>query len=572
MKTVLISAALIVLVAAGAVPAQMPQVAAQGQDVVKLADGFAFTEGPAVDRYGNIFFTDQPNNKIYKWSINGQLSLWHNHPGRANGLYFDSHGNLIACADLDNELWLIRPDKSHIVLIDNYRGKLLNAPNDCWTDPKGGIYFTDPFYRRKYWDRGPSQQDGEHVYYLKPDHETLIRVADDLVQPNGIIGTPDGKTLYVADIRAGKTYAYDIKSDGTLGNKRLFAPEGSDGMTIDNAGNVYLTNKAVSVFSSNGKKLGNIEVPELPANVCIGGQNGKTLFITARTGLYAIGLKTRTVEDILEKVTAEEAELAEAADGLNFTEGPVGDAQGNLYFSDIPANRIYKLSPDGKLQIFAENLKGVNGLYFDRKGNLLACLGGARKVVSISPRGKVTTIAAEYKGKKFNSPNDLWVDTRGGIYFTDPRYGNRDSMEMKEHVYYITPNREKVIRVIDDMVRPNGLIGTTDAEKLYVTDHGDSKTFSYRVNPDGRLTDKKLLCSEGSDGMTIDEYGNVYLTTDAVVVFSPEGDRIQTIKTPQRPANVTFAGPDRKTLFITAGKSVYSIKTAVKGARTPVTD
>src|SRR5581483_868837 len=121
--------------------------------------------------------------------------------------------------------------------------------------------FTDPYYKRPYWKRGPKQQDREAVYYLAPDGKKLARVLDDLKQPNGIIGTPDGKTLYVADIGAGRTYAYDIQADGTLTNKRLFCKLGSDGMTIDNEGNVYLTGKGVIVFDKTGKQIERIAVP-----------------------------------------------------------------------------------------------------------------------------------------------------------------------------------------------------------------------------------------------------------------------------------------------------------------------
>ena len=171
----------------------------------------------------------------------------------------------------------------------DYQGKLLNGPNDVWVRPDGGLYFTDPFYKRPYWKRGPKEQDGERVYYLAPDHKTLTRVIDDLKQPNGIIGTPDGKTLYVADIGAGKTYAYDIQPDGTLADKRLFCELGSDGMTIDSEGNVYLTGKGVTVFDPTGKQIEHIDVPEpWTANVCFGGKDRQTLFITASKGLYAI--------------------------------------------------------------------------------------------------------------------------------------------------------------------------------------------------------------------------------------------------------------------------------------------
>jgi gluconolactonase len=257
----------------------------------KLAGGFQFTEGPASDAQGNVFFTDQPNDRILKWSVDGKLSTFMQPCGRSNGLCFDRQGNLWACADEKNELWSIDAAAKATVVVKDFKGKLLNGPNDLWLRPDGGLYFTDPYYERPYWRRGPKQQ-GEHVYYLTPDRKRCTRVVDDLKQPNGIIGTPDGQILYVADIGAGKTYAYRIQPDGTLTAKRLFCSLGSDGVTIDNEGNVYLTGKGVTVFDRSGAKVDHIDVPEpWTANVCFGGKDGSTLFITASAGLYA--LRTR---------------------------------------------------------------------------------------------------------------------------------------------------------------------------------------------------------------------------------------------------------------------------------------
>jgi gluconolactonase len=212
-------------------------------------------------------------------------------------LCFDGKGNLIACADEKNELWSIDvKTKQHTVLVKDYEGKLLNAPNDVWVRPDGGIYFSDPMYPRDYWKRDPKeQQDGHHVYFLSPDHKTLTRVATDLKQPNGIIGTPDGKTLYVSDIDAHKTYSYTMNPDGTLSDKKLFCQAGSDGMTIDSEGNVYLTNdKGVTAYDKTGKEIENIQtVKGWTANVCFAGKDRQTLFITAGKGVYTIPMRVK---------------------------------------------------------------------------------------------------------------------------------------------------------------------------------------------------------------------------------------------------------------------------------------
>jgi gluconolactonase len=268
-----------------------------GAKLQKLSGEFTFTEGPASDAEGNVYFTDQPKDRIHKWGVDGKLTTFLEPCGRSNGLCFDGKGNLIACADNKNELWSIDPaSKRPTVLVKEYNGKLLNGPNDVWVRPDQGIYFTDPFYKRPYWTRGPAEQDVQGVYYLSPDRKTLTRVVGDMKQPNGIIGTPDGKTLYVADIGAGMTYAYDIGGDGGLSNKRLFCKLGSDGLTIDEVGNVYLTGRGVTVFDRTGKQIDHIAVSEpWTANVCFGGRDRQTLFITASRGLYAVRTRFKGV-------------------------------------------------------------------------------------------------------------------------------------------------------------------------------------------------------------------------------------------------------------------------------------
>jgi gluconolactonase len=269
---------------------------APGAKLEKLAGDFSFTEGPACDAQGNVFFTDQPNDRILKWSIEGQLSTNMQPCGRANGLSFDAQGNLWACADEKNELWRIAPSGKPATVLKDYQGKLFNGPNDIWLRPGGGLYFTDPFYKRPYWKRGPKEQP-ECVYHLTADEKTLTRVIDDLVQPNGIIGTPDGKLLYVADIGGHKTYRYQIQPDGTLTNKTLFCNLGSDGMTIDHRGNIYLTGNGVTVFNPEGKQIEHIEVREpWTANVCFGGKDRQTLFITASKSLYSLKMLVKGVD------------------------------------------------------------------------------------------------------------------------------------------------------------------------------------------------------------------------------------------------------------------------------------
>jgi gluconolactonase len=281
---------------AGKIRAADTPIIASGAKLEKLADGFSFTEGPASDSKGNVFFTDQPNDRILEWSVDGKLATFMQPCGRANGLTFDRAGNLWACADETNALWRIAPDKQVTVAVKDYQGKLLNGPNDVWVRPQGGLYFTDPFYKRPYWNRGPTEQDCEGVYFLSKDEKDLKRVVSDLKRPNGIIGTPDGKTLYVADIDGKKTFRYEIQPDGSLTDKKLFCEPGSDGMTIDNKGNVYLTGDGVLIFDPQGKQIDHVKVPESwTANVCFGGKDRQTLFITASKGLYGLRMRVKGV-------------------------------------------------------------------------------------------------------------------------------------------------------------------------------------------------------------------------------------------------------------------------------------
>lgn len=271
---------------------------AKGAELQVLGEGFEFTEGPAADQHGNVYFTDQPNNKIHKWwAKNGEITMFLSETGRANGTYFDHEGNLLTCSDMDNQLWSIDMDGNPTVLVADFDGKRLNGPNDLWVTPEGGIYFTDPLYKRPYWTRDPEmQQDGQHVYYLSPDRDEMIRVDNNLVQPNGIIGTPDGKKLYVADIGDKKTYVYDIQKNGTLANRKLFTDMGSDGMTIDNQGNVYLTGKGVTVFNPDGERIEHIEVDAgWTANVTFGGENMDMLFITASKKVFGLKMNVKGV-------------------------------------------------------------------------------------------------------------------------------------------------------------------------------------------------------------------------------------------------------------------------------------
>ena len=272
-------------------------------------------------------------------------------------------------------------------------------------------------------------------------------------------------------------------------------------------------------------------------------------------------------------VHAQEASLVEPdatvmrlAGNFGFTEGPAADADGNVYFTDIPSERILKWSPGEGVTVFRHFSGGANGLRVDRDGRLVVCEMGNRQITMIDMQGNVTVLADRFEGNRFNSPNDLWIDPSGGIYFSDPRYGATDDQEIRgHHVYYITPDRTTVRRVIDDLTSPNGIIGTSDGSRLYVADHAAGRTWVYTPQRDGSLTDKRLFASQGADGMTMDERGNLYLTGQDISIYNPDGIQIGSIAVREVPANLAFGGRGRKTLFITARTSLYAVRMTVTG-------
>ena len=288
------------------------EIVAEGEAPVRLADSYSFTEGPATDARGNVYFTDQPNNRIYRWDCeSGEITLFTDQSGRSNGMYFDAQGNLIACADMDNQLWRFdmrstsgrllpqgRKNGQAEILITDYRGKLLNGPNDVWISKDGGYYLTDPYFKRDYWTRSPErQQPVEGLYYLAPGSKQLLMLDSTLNQPNGIVGTPDGKHLYVAEAKENRILRYDILTDGSLTNRQVFADMGSDGMTIDDRGNIYLTGDGVTVFDKDGQKIAHFPIPEdWTANVCFGGKEHNILFITASKSVYTLKMLVHGVK------------------------------------------------------------------------------------------------------------------------------------------------------------------------------------------------------------------------------------------------------------------------------------
>lgn len=264
--------------------------------------------------------------------------------------------------------------------------------------------------------------------------------------------------------------------------------------------------------------------------------------------------------------------------GLRFTEGPASDPAGNLYFTDIPANRIMVLRPDGKLEVFLENSKAANGLVY-RFGQLYACQGRAPAVSTVNLKTKVVTpIVAEFGGKPLNAPNDLTVDSQGGVYFTDPLFGEGVLTQGLMGVYYTTAKGETE-RLVGNLPWPNGIALSPDEKTLYVLPTGDPWLRAYDVLKPGVLGPERRLYEfanpnksdfPGGDGMTLDEKGNLYLTAvnlRQVVAVSPEGKRLAAWDVPVSPTNCVFGGKDLRTLYVTGADRLFSTRLKVRGWR-----
>jgi len=261
-------------------------------------------------------------------------------------------------------------------------------------------------------------------------------------------------------------------------------------------------------------------------------------------------------------------------EGFQFTEGPVGTPDGNLYFTDNRANKIHFLDASGKITVAHENTNNANGLALTREGDLLEVQGVGKRVNKRSRDGTVTTLTESFEGKPFMAPNDLFVDARGGIYFSDP--GPRPVLPgRKAFVYYLPVSAKEPILIDDQLGRPNGLILTADGKTLLVNDSLSETFYAYDVEPDGKVKNKRPFAKlrdipegkeSGADGMAIDRDGRVYVASvPGVQIFDAAGQYLGTVPAPRHTSNVAFAGPDRKTLYITAREGLYRVKTLAQG-------
>jgi gluconolactonase len=313
----------------------------------------------------------------------------------------------------------------------------------------------------------------------------------------------------------------------------------------------------------------------------------KTVLAIYQLAAIACRAKAICLSDCLESHSAEfiqlfpeDAVLERVATGFEFTEGPVWiEDEQSLLFSDIPANRIYRLGADRRVTIFRSPSANSNGLTRDRYRRLIACQHGNRRVSRTEADGSIVTLADRFEGKKLNSPNDVVVKSDGAIYFTDPPYGIKlhEQEQRVQGVYRLSPATGEVALVADDFIRPNGLAFSHDEKKLYVDDSERRHIRVFNVNDDGSLSGGTVFhemnsgLSGSPDGMKVDVEGRVYCTgAGGVWVFDREGIHLGTIVTPEKPSNCAWGGSDWRTLYITACRSVYAIRVQTSGI-TPLT-
>ena len=278
-------------------------------------------------------------------------------------------------------------------------------------------------------------------------------------------------------------------------------------------------------------------------------------------------------------VIAAGAQVQEVRGGYKGLEGPVAAPDGGVFFSDIPANRTYKLEPNGTITVWREETNGANGLFVARDGRLLVAEGMGRRIVAVTPDRRVTALATAFGGQPLRGPNDLIGDSKGGIYFTDPAPRPAPDVAPKEpgNVHYLTPKGE-VLLLDGEIRRPNGLTLSIDEKILYVGDTEGELVYAFDIRADGRAANKRafaklLELEKGSlgprsraDGMAIDAMGRLYVSTAAgIQVIDPTGRHLGIIRLPAVARNVAFAGQGRKTLYLTALESLYRVQTLAEG-------
>ena len=278
----------------------------------------------------------------------------------------------------------------------------------------------------------------------------------------------------------------------------------------------------------------------------------------------------RTLSDLMDHQEPEQL-----ATGFQFTEGPIWHPQGWLFFSDIPADTIYRWSPTNGVEVYLRPSQHSNGLTLDKQGRLVACEHSGRRVSSMANDCTMTTLVSEYQGMRLNSPNDLVFHSSGSLYFTDPNYGIEPQESELGFQGIFRLNIDGTLELlISDFDGPNGLVFSPDESTLYVGDSRRRKTWAFEHRSDGSIREGSIFIDQdveergNTDGMKVDVEGNVYITGGGGIwVVEPTGRHIGTIAFPEQPANLAFGDPDGLSLYVTARTSLYRIRMKIPGIR-----
>lgn len=261
--------------------------------------------------------------------------------------------------------------------------------------------------------------------------------------------------------------------------------------------------------------------------------------------------------------------IEKVAGGFEFTEGPVWSRDNYLLFSDVPANKIWKLAGEGKF-VYRETSNGANGNTFDAQGRLYTCETRGRRVTRTDKNGNVEVLAEKFEGKRLNAPNDIVVSKNGHVYFTDPAFGAQaDTRELDFYGIYHIPPKGPLTLIAKTQGRPNGIALAPNGRRLYVADSDERSIRVFDIDGAGKATNGRVLITSidgPPDGIRTDEKGNLWVTCNNVALYSPEGKLINKIDFPETPRNITFGDADFSSIYVTALKSVYRVRVDVKGS------
>lgn len=375
--------------------------------------------------------------------------------------------------------------------------------------------------------------------------------------------------LYFTDIGSNRIHYWNA-SNQSLSTIRENSG-GADGLFVDRDGALWIC-ELKDKLSENS------------SNITFGGADQRTLFVTANHGLYSLRMRVAgnvynspqetlfDAQDDIAGLVQAGAQLTQLATGFRIAQGPAVDARGDLSFSDLYHHRIMKWEfATASLNLVREQPGGPDGLFFEADGALLVCELTGRRFARLHPNGQYEIIAEQFEGTPLTGPNDVYVDKAGGIYFSDSYPGSQITHPPAHCVYYVAPGETKLQRIIDNHYKTKGIHLSPDGQWIYLADYGGRKVYRHRLLAPGRLGPPELFVDTRCGGLTIDEHGNVYLSTvddyKGILVYAPDGRRLGQIRFPEATTNAVFAGPDRDQLIVTTFKSLYALPMSVKGMR-----